>query len=45
MGADLAEAFDADLDRRLRPWAPEGFMTFELTSELVWGAPRRTARA
>ncbi len=44
MGADLAAEFDRDLEQRLRPWAPEGVLTFDLTSELVWGTPRRSAR-
>lgn len=44
MGANLADEFDRDLERRLRPWAPNGLLTFDMTSELVWGAPRRTAR-
>ncbi|MGA0600412.1 class I SAM-dependent methyltransferase [Caulobacter sp. KR2-114] len=40
MGADLAQAFDADLERRLRPWTADGRLTYELVTEVVWGRPR-----
>ncbi len=45
MGAALSAAFDRDLDALLRPWARDGMLTMELTSELTWGAPRATPRA
>lgn len=44
MGAAAAAEFDADLDALLRPHAQDGMLEFELTTELVWGAPRATPR-
>ena len=44
MGETLAEAFDRELEALLRPHAPDGLLTLELVSELVWGAPRATPR-
>jgi SAM-dependent methyltransferase len=44
MGAALSAEFDRDLDTLLRPWAQDGLLTMELTSELTWGAPRATPR-
>jgi len=45
MGADLTQAFDDDLVATLRPFARNGLLAFDVASELVWGAPRRYARA
>ena len=45
MGDAVSAEFDRDLETLLRPWAKDGLLTMELTSELTWGAPRRTARA
>ena len=44
MGEALSAEFDRDLDALLRPWAQDGMLTMELTSELTWGAPRATPR-
>lgn len=44
MGADAAHAFDDDLRRLLEPHADAGEISFEVTSRLTWGRPRRTPR-
>ena len=44
MGEALAAAFDRDLDALMRPFAHDGYLELDLVSELVWGAPRSTAR-
>ncbi len=44
MGDALAAEFDRELEALLAPHARDGMVEFELVSELVWGAPRRTAR-
>ncbi len=43
MGDALGAEFDRDLAALLRPWAQDGQLTLNLTSTLVWGAPRRSA--
>ncbi|HXC57331.1 MAG TPA: class I SAM-dependent methyltransferase [Rhizomicrobium sp.] len=43
MGDALARDFDRDLETLLRPWSEDGMLTYDVTSELTWGAPRRTA--
>ena len=45
MGADLAAEFDRELEAMLAPHETNGTISFDVTSELTWGAPRRTARA
>ena len=42
MGDALSAEFDRYLDALLRPWAQDGMLTMELTSDLTWGAPRAT---
>ncbi|HEY4941772.1 MAG TPA: class I SAM-dependent methyltransferase [Rhizomicrobium sp.] len=44
IGGALSDAFDRDLEALLRPWARDGMLTMELTSDLTWGTPRRTPR-
>jgi SAM-dependent methyltransferase len=44
MGDAKAAEFDRDLDALMRPFARDGFLELDLVSELVWGAPRKTAR-
>lgn len=44
MGADLVLEFDRELETVLTPFAQGGMVSFDLRSELVWGAPRNTAR-
>jgi SAM-dependent methyltransferase len=44
MGEALVAEFDHDLEALLRPFASAGFLELDLVSELVWGAPRTTAR-
>ena len=44
MSADLVREFDRELETVLTPYAHDGMLSFELTSELAWGAPRKTAR-
>jgi SAM-dependent methyltransferase len=44
MGEALSAEFDRDLDTLLRPWAEDGMLTMELTSELTWGGPRAMSR-
>jgi hypothetical protein len=45
MGEQLAKEFGEILQTMIKPWCPEGFLTLDLESELVWGAPRRTPRS
>jgi SAM-dependent methyltransferase len=42
MGPAVVAAFDAALDRLMRPFATHGVLTLDAASELVWGAPRST---
>lgn len=42
MGAALAAEFDRELEAVLTPFATDGMLSFELTSQLVWGTPRTT---
>jgi SAM-dependent methyltransferase len=44
MGAELTAAFDADAASLLTPWVVDGLLTYDVRSELAWGAPRRTAQ-
>jgi len=44
LGPANVAAFDADLTELLRPHAQDGCVTFEVTTRLVWGRPRRTPR-
>lgn len=44
MGAERVLEFDRELETVLTPFAQGGLLSFDLTSELVWGAPRKTAR-
>jgi len=44
MGAELAAAFDAELDTLMRPLAADGMLALEMETQLTWGAPRRTRR-
>ncbi|MEI9886763.1 MAG: class I SAM-dependent methyltransferase [Rhizomicrobium sp.] len=44
LGAELAREFDAELQAQLTPYATDGLLTLDLTSELVWGAPRAMKR-
>lgn len=44
MGADLVVEFDGELEAVLTPFTRDGIVSFDLTSELVWGAPRKSAR-
>jgi SAM-dependent methyltransferase len=44
MGADLADEFDRDLAGRLSPWAPDGVLSFDLQTDVVWGRPRDAIR-
>ena len=39
MGADAAEAFDAEVRRLLAPFAVDGKVTLAVVSEVVWGSP------
>ncbi|HEX4302432.1 MAG TPA: class I SAM-dependent methyltransferase [Rhizomicrobium sp.] len=43
MGETLSAEFDRDLAALLRPFAKDGQLTLNLTSTLVWGAPRLSA--
>jgi hypothetical protein len=45
MGADLAAEFGRDLHAVLAPHTKDGLITFDTVTNLVWGTPRRYARA
>ncbi len=45
MGEAPAQEFDDDIATLLRPWTEDGMLAVNLTSQLTWGAPRRTPRA
>ena len=42
MGQALLDAFDADLDALMRPFATEGMLEVAVVTDLTWGAPRAT---
>lgn len=44
MGPAASQAFDDDLEARLRPWTVDGMLAFNVRNHLVWGSPRRTPR-
>ena len=44
MGAELVLEFDRELEAVLTPFAQGELLSFDLTSELVWGPPRKTVR-
>jgi hypothetical protein len=45
LGAELAEAFDADLTALLTPHAgADGLLVLNILTDLVWGAPRTTPK-
>ncbi len=41
---ELAAEFDAELEALMAPYAIDGVLELEMTSELAWGAPRATPR-
>jgi len=44
MGPELAQKFDENLRATLEPFARDGWLEFDVQSNLVWGKPRRTMR-
>jgi hypothetical protein len=44
MGAALAAEFDAELADLLAPHARNGLLALDVITDLVWGAPRSSAR-